>query len=130
MFFFNFLSPQEIITKDEEIGSLRIKLKDSTDTLEKHNAEITDLKQEIDQMKDAQNTLETALESDKASALQEMSKAKTSALQTLQQEMEQNVLDLKEKHEKDLKELEAKLKKQNEDTLTAAEKEKEVRLRA
>ena len=118
---------QEIITKDEEIGSLRIKLKDSTDAIEAHNSEIKDLKQEIDQMKDAQNTLENALESDKVSALQEMSKAKASALQTLQQEMEQNVLDLKEKHEKDLKELEAKLKKQNEEALAAAAKEKEVR---
>ena len=78
-------------------------------------------------MKDAQNTLETALESDKASALQEMSKAKSSALQTLQQEMERNVLDLKDKHEKDLRDLEERLNKAKDEALAAAEKEREVR---
>lgn len=61
---------QEIIQKDEEIGSIRVSLKEASEGLEAKTKEARGLAAEVEQLKAAQATLEKSLESDKASALQ------------------------------------------------------------
>ena len=69
-----------MITKDEEIGKLRTNLKLLNESIEEKDSEMIILKDELDLVKKQQITLEKSLESEKAVALQEISRGKAGAL--------------------------------------------------
>ena len=110
---------QEMITKDEEIGKLRDNLKQTKESLEEVEKERTQLCQDLDFAKQQQVTLENSLESEKADALQEMSRGKASALQALKTELnlqyENEKAELMDKHAQEISE-----------KLELAEREKQV----
>ena len=108
-----------MITKDEEIGKLRDNLKGTKESLEEVEKERTQLCQDLDFAKQQQVTLENSLESEKADALQEMSRGKASALQALKTELnlqyENEKAELMDKHAQEISE-----------KLELAEREKQV----
>merc|ERR1712141_49101 len=120
---------QEMITKDEEIGKLRTNLKELNECKEEKDQEIFKLKDELDLVKKHQISLEKSLESEKATALQEISRGKASALQALQIETEKRIEEINCNHEKDKEELLAKLKGEMDDQLKFGEREKQRALK-
>ena len=77
---------------------------------------IETLKGEIDHMKQSKETLEKSFESERANALQEMSRGKSSALATLRSEMEA-------KHKEELRAVREELTNECESRVTALERE-------
>ena len=108
-----------MITKDEEIGKLRTNVKHTNEALEEKGSEIVRIKADLDTAKEQLVTLEDSLETEKATALQEMSRGKSSALQTLQ-------ADLNAKHEADKKEWIEKHQQELSESLDAAKRDKQV----
>ena len=94
-----------MITKDEEIGKLRTNLKLLNESIEEKDSEMIILKDELDLVKKQQITLEKSLESEKAVALQEISRGKAGALQALQIETEKRIDEINKNHEKDKEDL-------------------------
>ncbi len=119
---------QEIITKDEEIGKLRTNLKQTNTQVEEQVSEITKLKDEIDELKLQQLNLEKSLESEKAAALQEMSRGKAGAIQTLHADMEKKIADLVSLHDQEKEQMGVKFNQDLEDKLQAADREKKREL--
>ena len=109
-----------MITKDEEIGKLRDNLKQTKEALENVEKQRNDLSQGLELAKEQQVALENSLESEKADALQEMSRGKSSALQTLKSE-------LNLQHEKEKAEMTEQHVQEISDKLDMAEREKQVR---
>jgi len=105
---------QEMITKDEEIGKLRTNIKQLNDTNDDKDAELLKLKEDLESAKKHQVVLEKSLESEKASALQEMSRGKASALQALQNETEKRIAEINSNHEKEKEDLTTKLSAESE----------------
>ena len=108
-----------MITKDEEIGKLRDNLKQTKESLEEVEKDRTQLFQDLDLAKQQQVALENSLESEKADALQEMSRGKSSALQALKTEL--NI-----QHENEKAELMDKHAQEMSEKLEMAEREKQV----
>ena len=108
-----------MITKDEEIIKLRTKVKHTQETLEEKEEEFGKLSNELDLVKKQQSLLEESLESEKAVALQEMSRGKSSALQALQTE-------LNHRHDQEKEEMKSNLLQEMSDKLQSAEREKQV----
>jgi hypothetical protein len=117
---------QEIITKDEEISGLRATMKKSGEELAASLKEASELRLEIEQLKSAQDTVEKALEVEKAAALQELSRGKASAVQTLHAEAEERMQEMRQLHERELEGLERKIRAEMEERLAAVQREKEV----
>ena len=115
---------QEMITKDEEIGKLRLSLKSSMEQDSDKEKEIVKLKEEMEEMSKQQVVLEQSMESEKAAALQEISRGKSSALQALNTEMEKRLTDLQAEHEKQQEELVEKHRKELSQLLDTANREK------
>lgn len=101
-------------------------MKHTNEALEEKFIDIERLKDEIDLVKKQQLALEKSLESEKATALQEMSRGKSSALQALQADMEKRISEISTKHEQDKGALKEQLDKETEEKLRAAEREKQV----
>ena len=114
-----FFCIQEMITKDEEIGKLRDNLKQTKESLENVEKQRNDLTQDLELAKEQHVALENSLESEKADALQEMSRGKSSALQTLKNEL--NV-----QHEKEKAEMMEQHVQEISNKLDLAEREKQV----
>ena len=108
-----------MITKDEEIGKLRDNLKQTKESLENVEKQRNDLTQDLELAKEQHIALENSLESEKADALQEMSRGKSSALQTLKNEL--NV-----QHEKEKAEMMEQHVQEISNKLDLAEREKQV----
>lgn len=108
-----------MIKRDEEIGSLRTKLKSAGEEADSKDGEISGLKEEVERLKGSRETLEKTLEGEKAAALQEISRGKASAIQTLQAEME-------ERQKEALEQLDGKIREEMRVALEAADREKEV----
>ena len=115
---------QEMITKDEEIGKLRLSLKSSMEQDSDKEKEIVKLKEEMEEMSKQQVVLEQSMESEKAAALQEISRGKSSALQALNTEMEKRLTDLQAEHETQQEELVEKHRKELSQLLDTANREK------
>ena len=118
-----------MITKDEEIGKLRTNMKELNECKEEKDQEILKLKDELDLVKKHQISLEKSLESEKATALQEISRGKASALQALRIETEKRIEEINCNHEKDKQELLAKSKGEMEEQLKFGEREKQRALK-
>ena len=110
-----------MISKDEEIGKLRTKVKHLQDTLDENDEKTKSLRDELNLVKKQQLSLEQSLESEKATALQEMSRGKSSALQALQTE-------LNNRHEQEKQDIKAELQQEMSDKLQLAEREKQVHI--
>ena len=110
---------QEMITKDEEIGKLRVDLKKTKESLDEKEGQLLVVSEELDNAKKQQINLENLLESEKAAALQEMSRGKSSALQALQTE-------LHARHNLEKENLMELSKKELEEKLQMAQREKQV----
>ena len=118
------LMHQEMITKDEEIGKLRLSLKSSMEQDSDKEKEIAQLKQEMEEMSKQQVIFEQSMESEKAAALQEISRGKSSALQALNTEMEKRLTDLQAEHENHQEELVDNHRKELSQLLDTANREK------
>ena len=70
--------------------------------------------------------IQDALESEKSSALSEMSRGKAGAIQTLKDELDKKLEELKESHEKDKKKLHAQWEEETKQKLMSSEKDKQV----
>ena len=115
---------QEIITKDEEVGKLRTNLKHIIEEKSACNEQIEILKNEVDHLKQSQDSMEKSAENEKMQALQEMSRGKAGALQTLKSDMEEQIKQLKLNHAQEKEGLIEKLNSSSDSKLKELEKEK------
>ena len=113
---FNLVKLQEMITKDEEIGKLRSNLKRAQDTSDDHESEVKRLTSELEVSRRDLTSIQSAMESEKAATVEEMSLGKSNALESLKSELNEKFIkekeELEEKHRLELSEKEESMDKE------------------
>ena len=107
---------------------MRSRLKQNKEEAEEKEASVVRLGQEVERMKGEREQMERAMESEKATALQEISRGKVSALQKLQAEAEERLKQMREEHALEVDRIRAEMEEKARERLEAEARDKEREL--